>query len=53
MSISLHTHIFIRAHIAYGRIHLTPGTLYSVMNVRVAAQVFSNTQVLIKFRSIF
>ena len=53
VNICLHNHIFIRAHIACGRIHLTPGTLYSVMNVRVAAQVFSNTQLSIKFRSIF
>ena len=34
-------HIFICLQIAYEHIHLTPSTSYSVMTVRVVAQVFS------------
>ena len=39
MNIHLHNHYFICLLIAYEHIHLAPGTSYSVMNVRVAAQV--------------
>ena len=34
-------HIFICLQIAYEHIHLTPSTSYSVMTVRVVAQVFN------------
>ena len=39
LNICLHNYQFIYLHVAYEHIHLTPGTSYSDMNVRVAAQV--------------
>ena len=41
LNICLHYYIFIWLHVAYEHSHLTPGTSYSVMNVRVAAQMLS------------
>ena len=41
LDISLHNHIFMCLQNTYEYIHLTPSTSYSVMNVRVAAQVLS------------
>ena len=41
LNMCLHNRVFKCLHFAYEHIHLTPGTSYSVMNVRVAAQVLS------------
>ena len=41
LNICLHYYIFIWLHAVYEHSHLTPGTSYSVMNVRVAAQMLS------------